>query len=205
MSTRNTTTHTPLPTIDDIPDELDDEPTTGSTSPKANGQQLTGAGMSLDQLNTMGFDDSRDELIRQKLTPPTGDWVKSERWKLQKIVYIGDSQPGDVDPEGRTMFVVSGKPDARQANSMEYQPQLFVRLSPDVRYKPDKPEEIDNAHKLFNKAKTDVYIALHSEKPTRFAQFITMLEEDSYVVRTMNGDNGPIVVDIKARIAVRRR
>lgn len=208
MATRNNanaTANNNATDIDDIPDGLDDEGTQKSAAEQNNGRRETSAGMSLEQLNDLGFDDARDERIRQRLTPPTGDWTKSERWTVQKIVYTGDCQPGDIDPEGRTVFVVSGKPDPRQEHGMEYQPQLFLRLSPDVRYKQDKPEELDSAHKMFNKAKTDVYLAIHQQKPTKFAQLIAMLEEDQYVVRTMNGDNGPIVVDIKARTTVRRR
>jgi hypothetical protein len=189
--------------VDDIPDELGDEQATTVPAAAANGQRPTSSGLSLDALGEMGFNDDRDEETRLKLTPPTGDWLKSDRWKFQKVVYADDCEPGDVDPEGRTIFVVSGKPDARQANGMEYQPHLFLRMSPDLRFKPDKPEEIDNSHKLFIKAK-DVYMSLKGEKCRTFAQLINMLEEDQYIVRTMNGDSGPIVVEMKAQVARRR-
>jgi len=193
--------------IDVIPDELDDEGSKpSSTSAQVNGQSSsTSSGMTIDQLNATGFDNKRDDHTYRTLNNPTGDWLKTERWKFSKVVYEGDCMPGDIDPTGRTMLIVSGKPNPRQVGDIEYAPDLFLRISPDIRYKKDKPGEIDNSHKLYIKAKEDVYLSIHSERATSFGQLIAMLEEDSYKVRTMNGDNGPIILDIKDKNSGERR
>ena len=154
--------------------------------------------LSLDQLNDLSFNDSRDEVERVKLSPPTGDWEKEDRWKFEKRVNMADSMVGDIDPTGRTFFNIAGHPKSREANGISYQPMLFLRISPDIRYKQDKPNEVDMGYKLFLKAK-DVYTELKEEKPKKLGQLITMLEEDNYVLRTMNGDNGPVIVDIKVK------
>ena len=149
-------------------------------------------------VDTIGFNDEQDEAERAKLNPPTGDWEKTDGWRFEKRVQAGNCMPNDLDSVGRTTFNIVGKPKPRQALGLEYEPVLFIRISPDLRYKEDKPADVDLAYKLFLKAK-DVYIALNSEKPKNLRQLRVMLEEDNYVVRTMNGDNGPIVVDIKAK------
>ncbi len=189
--------------VDAIPDELDDE--VSSTVPAANNgrSSSSAAGIGLEAMNAVRFDDERDELERARLDAPTGDWVKSERWKYEERVYEGDCSPGDTNPVGRTILSFSGKPDSRQANGLEYTPNLFLRISRDVRYKSDKPDQVDNAYKLFLKAK-DLYLDLNNEKVQYLGQLITMLEEDSYIVRTINGDNGPIIVDVKSKTRRRR-
>lgn len=189
--------------VDDLPTEFDDEPVGTSTTAYANGQSMTSTGMDLDALNNLGFNTARDEATRKEITVPGGDWVKTDRWKFSKLVYGGDNLDDDIDPEGRTMFVISGKPDNRTVEGVDYQPQLFVRMSPDKRYKQDDPTKVDTAHKMFLRAK-DLYMAIHGAQPANYGQLITMLTEDSYIVRTMVGDNGPIVVEIKAKVMRRR-
>jgi hypothetical protein len=105
--------------------------------------------------------------------------------------------PGDFDPAGRTYLTFIGKPVAREANGLSYEPTLRLRLSPDKRLKADAPV-IDTAYKLFLKAK-DAYLEKHSEKASNLAQLRSMLEHDEYFVRTMNGDNGPIIYDLKLK------
>lgn len=160
--------------------------------------QIVEGTLSLDQLNELTFDDSRDEAERAKINPPTGDWEKEDRWKFDKRVNAADSVHGDIDPTGRTFFNVFGKAKTRVVGDISHDPTLFLRISPDIRYKQDKPNEVDMAYKLFLKAK-DVYTELYEQKPTKLGQLITMLEEDNYVVRTMNGDNGPVIVDVKVK------
>jgi len=195
MATRN---NAQMTTDDEFgaPDEIiaDD---IGSDNAMSNNSSGT---LSLDQLNEMAFDNSRDEEELAKINPPTGDWKKTDRWLFEdKNIKVNseDCMPDDVSKgNGRTTFNFMGKPDPRNVAGIEYQPVLFLRISPDVRRKKDKPEEVDMAYKLFLKAK-EMYITMHGEKPRTFRQLITMLEEDSYILRTMNGDNGPVVVDIK--------
>lgn len=160
--------------------------------------------LSLDDLGNIGFNDTQDEAERAKLNPPTGDWEKDDRWEFKKTVNNNDSITGDIDPTGRTYLSFAGKPIARQANGIEYQPMMFIRLSPDRRYKVDKPTDVDMAYKLFLKAK-DIYLELKAEKPTKLLNLVTMITEDNIILRTMNGDNGPIVVDIKAKKTVAAR
>lgn len=174
---------------------VDDVPIIPGERPAA---QIVDGTLSLDQLNDLSFDDGRDEVERAKINPPTGDWEKEDRWKFEKRVNAADSVHGDIDPSGRTFLNIVGKPKQREANGISYEPTLFLRISPDIRYKQDKPNEVDMAYKLFLRAK-DMYTEMHSEKPTKLGQLITMLEEDNYVLRTMNGDNGAVVVDVKMK------
>ena len=179
------------------PDEFIAEDEKGGTSPV--GGSNGSATLSLDALSEMSFNDSRDEQELAKLNPPTGDWKKSDRWELEEKnirVNLEDTQPGDVDSRGRTTFTFIGKPDSRSAHGIEYQPVIFLRISPDMRQKRDKPDDVDMAYKLFLKSK-ELYMTIHGEKPKTFKQLLSMLEEDTYLLRTMNGDSGPVVVDIK--------
>ena len=191
--------------VDDIPDVVVPPGTASAGMVTPPPTYTTTSGMPLEALQGLAFNDERDAVERKKLNNPTGDWLKTERWEFAKVVYAGDCVTGDIDPEGRTILTFSGKPDPRQHEGMEYQPTLFLRISPDIRYKKDKPTEVDNAYKLYNKAKEDLYLAVHNEKPKQFVQLITMLTDDIYKVRTMNGDNGPIIVDIKDMKSGERR
>lgn len=196
MATRN---NTPVNTVNaddedefNIPDEVDIPEHSNDVIVPQQGA------LSLQDLDNIGFNDARDEQERAKLNPPTGDWEKEDQWKADIRCQQGNCMPGDLDPTGRTSLNFMGKPKPRQANGMEYEPMLFIRLSPDIRYKEDDPSKTDMAYKLFLKAK-DLYMELYKEKPRNLKQLMTMLREDAYIVRTMNGDNGPIVVDIKAK------
>ncbi len=184
--------------VDDIPDELndEDEQSTPRSIPQTEGGATSG-GMGLNKLKGLGFNNARDEQVRKMLNPPAGDWVKSERWKTQVVVYNGDCMPDDVDADGRTMLIFSGNLDSRTVDGIDYNIKGTIRISPDLRYKEDKPNEVDMAHKLFNRAKENLYLALHDERPTSFEQLIAMFEADRFVIRMMQGDNGHIAVDIK--------
>lgn len=190
--------------FDDLPDEMNDEPASNGSS-NSNGHMVTPSGssennigLSLDELNDTAFDNERDEKERAKLDPPAGDWQKSERWVVTASVYTADSMPGDTRPEGRTTYTVQGKPDTITLNSLEYCPGLFFRLSPDPRNKMDDPSKRDNSYKLFLKAK-DAYLSLKGERCPSEKALINFLRDADYVVRTMKGENGPVVVDIKGK------
>lgn len=178
-----------------MPEEFNEEDVLQGNSSTATAEPTS---LTLDQLNNVGFNDKQDEAEYSKLNPPVGDWLKEDRWACSIRVNNSDIANTDLDSNGRTTLNFMGKPESRQANGIEYQPMLFLRISPDIRYKQDKPTEVDMAYKLFLRAK-ELYLQLNSEKPKNIGQLVNMLTEDSFVLRTMNGDNGPIVVDIKVK------
>ena len=159
---------------------------------------------SIDDLNNVGFNDARDEIERAKLDPPKGDWIKDDRWKCELRTNDGDSEPGDIDPRGRTVLSFSGRCIPREANGMVYDPMLFFKVSPDWRGKQDNPDKPDMAYQLCLRAK-DLFLSLYGEKIQKLAQLRDMLREESYVVRTMTGDNGLIIVGIKPKQDQKRR
>jgi hypothetical protein len=190
-----------LPTFedDDMPAEFADDPTVVvpfTPAATASGSSYNSGSMSLEEMDAKGFNDQRDELERAKMNPPTGDWKKETSWDFSKNVNSNDQAPGDLDPEGRTFFNFNGKPEPREANGLQYEPSLRLRISPDRRTKADKPE-IDTAYKLYLKAK-DIYLEKYSEKGT-YSKLCHFLSHDAFVLRTMQGDNGPIVVDLKLK------
>lgn len=179
----------------DMPAEFADDPT---LPPAHSGSTSTVQSMSDADFDQQSFNDDQDELERAKLNPPVGDWKKDTSWEYSKQVIVDDQQQGDFDPTGRTFLVFAGKPVAREANGLQYEPALRLRISPDKRYKADKPTEVDTAYKLFLKAK-DVFLEAKGQKPKNMAELRNMLQHDAYIIRTMNGDNGAIVVDVKLK------
>jgi hypothetical protein len=184
-------------THDDLPLEMSDD---SSDRTYINGTGNS-EGLSLEELDTKGFNDSRDEIERKKINPPVGDWLKVDRWELDKRVRGDDCQPGDLDPTGRTIFNVKGLPEERTVDSISFQPTLFMRISPDCRYRDDGVP--DMPYKLFIKAK-DLYVQIHGEKVKTYSDLCNMLKHDEYIIRTMNGDNGPVILDIKSKERRRR-
>ncbi len=173
--------------VDKIPDEL-------------SADDLGSNNLSTEALNNITFDDKHYEDDYQRMLVPTGDWVKEDRWEtFKESINTNDSMPGDKVADGRLMYSVYGKPEARTVGTIDHQPTLFLRISPDKRYSKNKPTEFDIAYKMFESIKNDVYLSLHGEKMTTRAQLKYFLEEDTYVLRTMKGDNGPIVVDVKVK------
>lgn len=204
----NTTTNTPSEDnddIDDIADELNDgnTPETPSTDSRANGNMMA-SGLSLDQLDEKGFNEERDEQTRLTLNTPGGDWIKRDRWECEVRVRENDCMPDDLDPSGRTFFLLSGEPETRVVGGHAYTPKMFMRISPDIRWKPDAPDTIDMAHKLFMRAK-DLYLDVKRERATP-RKLIAFLESDEYAVNTMPGNGGgsPYITDVK-KIFVRKR
>jgi hypothetical protein len=189
--------------IDNIPDEMDDSRNRPSMSNAAtNGNTSSAEGMSLDDLDAKGFNEARDEQLRAAMDPPAGDWFKSTRAEWEKRVYVNDTMPDDLDPAGRTFFNFTVEVDSRTVGEHTYTPKLFLRMSPDARFKMDEPEKIDMAHKLWLRAK-DLYLSVKEEKPT-IRKLIMFLSEDDYILRTMKGDNSPVVVDVKRKVERRQ-
>jgi len=152
--------------IDDIPEEMDDSATKPAyTSASSNGNTSIVGGMSLEELDEKGMDEARDERLRAAIDPPAGDWFKSGRCEFEKRVYSNDNAPDDVDPAGRTIFSFTVEVESRTVGEHVYTPKLFLRCSPDARFKADDPTKIDMATKLWLRAK-DLYFAVKEERPT---------------------------------------
>lgn len=159
--------------------------------------ESTGALASSD-LATMSFNDTQDEEERKRLFPPAGDWLKVDEFDSSDPEFRSDDcQLGDISPKGRMILSFMGKPEARyNSTGDEFQPTLFIRISPDRRYKIDKPSEVDLAYKMFLRAK-DLYLEIKGEKPVNPEELRVMLASESYTIRTMQGDSGPFCLDIK--------
>lgn len=170
--------------IPDIPAEFDDASSNGMSA-------------SLDTLNRVTFDDDRDELEYKKMTPPPGDWEKVERWQVKEYIYTNDTAPGDRNPNGRLVWAITGYPKVRIVNGLDYCPLLMIRISPDLRFKEGSTTDRDSAYKLFLQCK-NLFISLKGRSPKGSEELLPVLAEDAYTVRTMQGDNGPVVVQVKA-------
>lgn len=193
---------TPLSADDDNEFDMPDEfavPSDADDTARGQPSDVTGV-LSDADVDELGFNDERDEAERAKLNPPTGDWEKADRWKSEKRVQAGNCMPNDIDSVGRTTFTFMGKPEPRQQNGIEYEPTLFLRISPDLRYSESNPALADMAYKLFLNAK-DTYIAINGEKPKTLRALRVMLEEENYIIRTAKGDSGIYCVEIKAKKA----
>lgn len=189
------------PKFHDGQDEITFEDTDNTPSNMNNNyDNPQGGGLTLDDLGSFSTDTNKaDEEEYQKLKPPKGDWQKVEVWKFSHRTNNNDTLPGDIDTSGRTYFNFAGYPLPREANGVEHKPMLFIRVSPDKRSKQNDPNKNDMAYTLWLKAKNDLYLALYRELPKTYRQVVDMLENDEYIVRTMNGDSGTVVVDIKAK------
>lgn len=163
------------------------------------------AALSIDMLNNMTpINRQRDELERQKLEAPIGDWFKNQRWEMNDPYIVSDDrQEGDVNPAGRTIISFTGYCKPRVENNIEYNPKFFFRISPDKRMSPNNDQKPDMPYKLWLKVQ-DLYLAIHREQWTTGKQLFDMLKEEQYVIRTYKGDNNPIA-DIKKYDAKRMR
>ena len=182
--------------IPDMPDEYIDSPSDIEDITNNTGPSVQGA-LSTDDLDNYTRDSAKSEHVRSLVNAPTGDWVKDDRWMYEKRVYQGNCEHGDLDPVGRTVLQFNGKPKARVVSSIEHQPMLFLRISPDVRYKKDEPNKLDMMTKLFSQAE-DLYLSLNGKVWSTLRELRVMLENDDYIVRTMNGDSGAVIVGLKA-------
>lgn len=175
---------------DEINDELEAQHSNGASTFSAT------AGLSLDELDERDTNAARDELERAKIDPPKGNWLKTAKWMYEKRVSLNDKQPGDIDPAGRTILNFYGKPEPRTAdNGITYDPTLFLRVSPDLRYKMDKPNEHDNSYKLYLLAK-ELFVSMYARAP-KISEIVRMLENAEYILRTFNGDTGPIITGLQ--------
>jgi len=197
MATRNNVQATKTLDIND--DDVDAIPEEHIVNDISN----TVSALSVEALNDLTPSNrQRDELERQKLTHPVGDWVKVDRWEQHDPrIFTEDSQPGDINPAGRTMLSFSGKCQPRVVNGIEHDPMFFLRISPDLRQNQNNDKVPDMAYKLWLRVE-ELYLTLYGAQWETGRQLFTMLTEDTFIIRTMKGDNKPIV-DIKA--VVKRR
>lgn len=166
------------------------------------------AALSVDMLNNMTpANRQRDELERQKLNPPIGDWVKEDRWTMDDPrILTDDSHADDVNKAGRTMLTFRGECKPRVENGIEYNPMFFLRISPDKRSSMNNEQQPDMPYKMWLKVE-ELYTALYSKQWSTGKDLFDMLCNDQYVIRTYKGDNNPIA-DIKKydakRVSARR-
>lgn len=187
-----------IPELGAIPDEINDE------GQGHNHYTTAEATIDLESLRGLGFNHKQDELERAKMTPPRGDWEKEEPFTFEVSFNEADSAPGDCFPtRGRVYYKFAGYPKPRVVNGLSYRPMLFLRISPDKRQKQDDPTKTDKSYQLFLEAK-DLYLAQKGESASDQAQLITLLVEHSYLVNTMNGDNGVVVLHVKDKRQPRR-
>lgn len=152
-------------------------------------------------LDAVGFDDLRDEVEKRKLQVPAGDWIKKEPWdfSIEKNVSViaEDNQEGDINPLGRTMYLLYGYPETRlDREGNEFTPFLRIRMSPDRRQHREKEDQVDFAYKMFLAAK-DVFVAINGRKAKTQGELLRCLAEESYALNTMNGDDGLFVLRVK--------
>jgi|SRR5262245_5474868 len=179
--------------IPDIPEEYTADADASSTT------------LSWDDLAGVGLDAKSANADYIKMNPPTGDWLKDDRWEFDRIKGIShredDHRDGDISPHGRTFISVMGRPAPRVVNGIDYQPLLFLRVSPDKRYKDGADDEkapFDLAYKLYLRSR-EAYLSIHGQELTNLQQLVYLHTEDEVVYRTMNGDNGPVIVDVKPK------
>lgn len=171
------------------------------------------ATLALDESSLDDFDlgqfKERDSHEYQKDNPPGGTWVKEDEWSYKIFVNEQDSRKGDINPQGRTLLIFTGRPKVRVVNNIDYDPILSFRISPDLRYK--DPEDADGredqkdlASRLWTMAKEKMYLEMKGAMPQKLRDITDMLRYDEYEVRSMKGDNGPVVLEVRTKQQQRR-
>lgn len=187
-------------TNDDYPEEFQNDDTT----PQGATDTTTSPGLSDDELDDFVPNDERDERERKKFITPQGDWVKTDKFKLTKVVKQDDSEPGDVNPDGRTFYNLSGKPQTRLIDGIDWEPTLFYSMSPDFRVDQYRDNgQGDKPYKMWCQAR-DLYIAIYGRKAKSAKEVLLMCIHDEYTIKTGNYDGRPNVQFLKKRQTNRR-
>lgn len=190
-----------FPVTDDDPEEFTaDAPVT-----RSNGDSSGYVISSLDELNQFKIDQSLKEREYAEMNPPRGDWEKLDKWSidLKKDIYVqyGNSQPTDINPEGRVKITVRGHCVPRtDDHNYSHDPEFTMTVSPDSRkvekngiLTPDQPSQ------LYQEARA-AYLTLYGknmdEQPSTLVKFLL---EGHYFIQAFKGDNGIVVNKIKAR------
>lgn len=146
----------------------------------------------------MGFDEARDEAERRKLRNPQGDWVKSDVWDFdpEKNIsfYQDDKKEGDLSKKGRLFYTFWGYPETRvDKDENQFKPFLRVRISPDYRLHREKEGKPDMSFKLWLSA-WDLFVNMYDRKPQNHMELLRCLASDTYLINTMTGDDGNVIV-----------
>ncbi|MGL5935456.1 MAG: hypothetical protein ACRCZI_07510 [Cetobacterium sp.] len=152
-------------------------------------------------LDSITFDEAQLEADKKRMTAPAGDWVKSEEWSFDKAKNIHcnveDREKGDVNLKGRTTYMLFGYPDERSdKEGNTFRPFMKIQLSPDKRMHREKEDQFDHRYKMWVLA-WDLFVHLYERKPKGHGELLRCLAEDTYVLNTMNGDDGPFVLRVK--------
>jgi len=165
----------------DLPPAFDDAHADDSENPRLSQGQITGK----------TFDTGRRQERHKEMTAPPGDYTKSTRWDTFEIRWReDDSQPGDTYPQGRVTYSISGKADKKTVNGIEYEPLLFIRLSPDERHhqNPSFKGEMDFQYKMYDRV-CEAFLAIHGRELKNEDDLKLFLEEGEYTLNTMLGSD----------------
>jgi hypothetical protein len=191
MAQKKTTTTTQTPTPDDIAnqmiDELPpafDEDSGGHTA--SNGDSLTTA-----EITGVSFNRAQRAEDHKLMSAPGGDYIKTERWleSFKRTSYDSDREPGDVYPDGRSVYTISGKPEPKVVNGVTYQPTLFVRCSPDRRMHRERQGEFDHNYTMYDRI-CEVFLKIMGRDLDNETDLQQFLEEGQYTINTMVGRDG---------------
>lgn len=159
--------------------------------------QTSSAQSSHEALNGLKFNrEATTQAFRQQ-NPPQGDWLKREVWECKVSTVEKDSQPGDLDPKGRTILTFTGSPVERIEEGEIYKPTFRLRVSPDRRYKEDGSD--DTPFKLWSTAVEQLYVSIYGRVTDDVGDIARMLMEDEYVIGTYKGDSDLMINRLKTK------
>lgn len=189
MAQKKTTNQTPTPDdvanqmIDELPPAFDEE---GGHHTQANSDSLTTA-----QITGASFNRSQRAEDHKLMSAPGGDYIKSERWleSFKRTSYDSDREPGDVYPDGRSVYTISGKPEPKTVNGVTYQPTLFLRCSPDRRMHRERTGEFDFNYTMYDRI-CEVFLKVMGRELDNETDLQQFLEEGLYTLNTMLGRDG---------------
>lgn len=180
--------------IDELPPAFDEEGRHSGT----NGDSLTTA-----QITGASFNRSQRAEDHKLMSAPAGDYVKESRWleSFKRTSYDSDREPGDVYPDGRSVYTISGKPEPRVVNGVTYQPTLFVRCSPDRRMHRERTGEFDFNYTMYDRI-CEVFLKVMGRDLDNETDLQQFLEEGQYTLNTMLGRDGRLqTMNIKETLA----
>lgn len=153
------------------------------------------AGLSESQITGAMFDTQARAEAHAVMTAPAGDYIKTARWTdtFKRSHRVGDCVAGDTYPHGRVVYTISGKPDVKTVNGVNYQPVLFVRLSPDRRPHAVNPGEFDLLYKIFDRV-CETFLAVEGRELRGEEDLQRFLEEGEYTLNTMVQDDGRLMI-----------
>lgn len=173
---------------DDLPEALSEE----------------AGGMSDDDFGNLKINNEEMQRISMELNPPPATWEKLDRWTIERKTSGDDRQPGDVNSEGRTYFVLEGQVAPKTIGGETYAPKLSVYISPDKRADKKDPTKLDNAYLHFSKTWT-MYVTDEGRQPDNFSAVMAYLRDNQYHLRSFKGSDGPRVAELIGKVEQRKR